>query len=191
MSKVDMVKEQWENLLTWDEAVKEAKDKVRFIHNSQLDIGRLASKVCIKCKGGRAYKGQNTITKFAREIGVNKKTLFEWVRLYETVVAKTPIANKESFSRNDFKAARKALANKSYREKNGIKVNNYSLNRIVKTEERNVSVQNVANQAFQALKHMKTLKKKIDAQGIKDIDRGVKAELKILCTQILSRLNGE
>jgi len=179
------VKQVWLSTLTWEEAVEYAKKHIIYVRTSQFNIARVAHKVCTPGTGGRTPKDQYTYTRFAREVGINRDTLLEWVRLYETVILNSDLKNKESFTSQDYSTARKAIACKSFRERNGIQVDNRSMKRMVRTAQRNKDDQTVYNSSFKALKSVRLMLGHIAKQGIKQMDEGVKNELRVLCKQVL------
>lgn len=74
----------------WSENIRKARqyvssyDKVRFV------IAGLALEVCDYSHGGRKGESIFSVRKFAEEIDVDRKTLYEWIRCKRYVVDKLP-----------------------------------------------------------------------------------------------------
>ena len=90
----------------WDGLVKAAKERLLAISHARMEIARLAIKACDIVHGGGGhwndFKGQKTVTQFAAEIGMNYKTLIQWIKIRKGVHDKLP---KGVYQENNFGAA--------------------------------------------------------------------------------------
>lgn len=77
----------------WLQNIEKAKSYVKQIKVIRMDIAKLAVEVC-DFPEGRIGKpvapSLYTLVRFAREAGLNYKTLAEWVRVYKNVASKLP-----------------------------------------------------------------------------------------------------
>lgn len=71
----------------WEINISEAKSLLRSKKGFQMQVGRLALEVC-EVKWGGSSESLRTIKDFAREVGVNPKTLSNWMALYRDVYSK-------------------------------------------------------------------------------------------------------
>lgn len=77
----------------WAEAVTQAKGLIYTINKARFDIAALALKVCVIRQGGKQgdkYKTGRSLKDFAKQIGINHKTLCEWVRIKRNIIDKLP-----------------------------------------------------------------------------------------------------
>jgi hypothetical protein len=88
------IMDKMDALQTWADCVQAAKMCVVRIEQYRMVIASLCIKACdIKHGGGGHWNGfadQKTIVNFAAEIGINKKTLSEWVAVKRDVINKLP-----------------------------------------------------------------------------------------------------
>jgi hypothetical protein len=70
---------------TYDWYVNASKNIIKNLVCQQAVIGFYATKVCTIRHGGIS-NGYYTITDFAKDIGLNRKTLSEWVAIYRRVI---------------------------------------------------------------------------------------------------------
>jgi tyrosine-protein phosphatase YwqE len=75
--------------------VKRAKELLTQIECHQVEIAYLATIVCEIKHGGRQTSKEYNLTKFAKDIGVNRKTLSGWVLIYKNIIKKIGIHYKE------------------------------------------------------------------------------------------------
>lgn len=92
----------------WTETVEKAKAFVLQISKCRLQIAELALEVCDVRWGGGAHwanhEGTYTLKRFAEEIGVNPKTLSNWVRVKRNVMDKLIEAGEEVDPMEDWSA---------------------------------------------------------------------------------------
>ena len=75
------------NHKTYDECVEIGKQIVNSVNDKQMRICELAMEVCTIRHGGRSDKFY-TMKDFAKDIGLNNKTLNQWMLIYRNVVLK-------------------------------------------------------------------------------------------------------
>jgi len=92
---------KWENVKTYGECVSKAQ-KFAFSHRGhRLDIAELCLRACVIKHGGDQRSDQakesqrNTVTAFAKEIGINHKTLFNWIFVKTGIFDNLPQAHKK------------------------------------------------------------------------------------------------
>ncbi|MDD0853028.1 hypothetical protein HBN50_07965 [Halobacteriovorax sp. GB3] len=73
--------------ITYQEYVKGAKELLSQIDSYQYKIAEMAMAVCQIRHGGRS-EGYYTLTEFSNDIGMNRKTLSEWVHAYRDICLK-------------------------------------------------------------------------------------------------------
>ena len=73
----------------------------------QAKIAKIAIKVCTIRHGGISDK-YYTLSDFARDTGINRKTLSQWVRIYEHILKKIEITEP---NKKEWESARKVLRN--------------------------------------------------------------------------------
>jgi hypothetical protein len=83
-----------------------AKGLLSEIKSHQAKIAFYATKVCEIKHGGRTASSVYTISKFAEDIGMNRKTLSEWISIYKNVIVKLGKEASE-VSGKDWQAARR------------------------------------------------------------------------------------
>lgn len=81
--------------MNYQDFVDRAKRELRKIEGHQARIAEMAVRVCTIRHGG-VSKGFYTITQFAEDIGVNEKTLQNWVQTYRNVYTKIDVPAGES-----------------------------------------------------------------------------------------------
>lgn len=97
---------------SWEECVKAAKLCVVRIGQYRMYIAKLAMRACDITHGGGGhwndFEDQRHLGKFAQEIGVNHKTMNEWVATYRDVVLKLPPNEREmAMEDGNYKAVRR------------------------------------------------------------------------------------
>lgn len=75
--------------LLWEKNTSEARSIIAATKNQQIKVATLALEVCEISRGGSS-KDLFTITRFAKEIGVNEKTLSTWMSVKKLCVDKLP-----------------------------------------------------------------------------------------------------
>lgn len=83
----------------WEKCVAEAKKVARLLRlktQHRMKIAELALQACTIIRGGRQCFENLSIRRFSEAIGINEKTIYEWIRVYETVYAKLDEVNRES-----------------------------------------------------------------------------------------------
>jgi hypothetical protein len=91
---------------TYDQYVKMGRELVNSINAYQAQIAYYATKVCEISHGGIKRSTVYTLSKYAADIGVNRKTLSEWVSVYRNVIAKIDI-DPEKVSKKDWSVAQR------------------------------------------------------------------------------------
>lgn len=71
----------------WLEALRKARTLYYKPGQNRFKIAKLAMDVCDRTQGGHSSR-KYTVNAFARAVGLNGKTIHEWIRLKETVVDK-------------------------------------------------------------------------------------------------------
>lgn len=72
----------------YKEYVRLGKELVQNINSYQAQIAFYATKVCEISHGGRKGLNTYTISKYSEDIGLNRKTVSEWVSIYRNVIKK-------------------------------------------------------------------------------------------------------
>lgn len=75
--------------MLWEKNISEARSIIATTKNQQIKVATLALEVCEISRGG-GRRDLYTITRFAKEIGVNKKTLSTWMSVKKLCVDKLP-----------------------------------------------------------------------------------------------------
>lgn len=81
--------------MIYNDCVKRAKELLTQIECHQVEIAYMASIVCEIKHGGRQTSKEYNLTKFAKDIGMNRKTLSGWVLIYKNIIKKIGINYKE------------------------------------------------------------------------------------------------
>lgn len=76
-------------------AVREARQYVRKLERTRFIIAEIAMRVCDYSHGGRKPDHVFSLSRFANEIDLDRKTLYEWCRMKRLVVDKLPKTIKE------------------------------------------------------------------------------------------------
>lgn len=84
----------------YEQYVKMGRDLVGQIECYQAQIAFYATKVCEIKHGGRTRSTVYTLSKYATDIGINRKTLSEWVAVYRNVIQKLGKEAKEVTSKD-------------------------------------------------------------------------------------------
>lgn len=103
----ELHKDNFDNLGTWNECVKSAKGYIHGRRLNRLLIAAIAMRACIIKQGGARKKDISpgeTLTAFAKEINVHRKTLSDWVRIRRNIINNLP----ESLKQIDYTAAKQA-----------------------------------------------------------------------------------
>lgn len=82
---------------TYQEYVALGKAVIEQVNDRQMKICSYALKVCTIRHGGRS-NGYYTITDYARDIGMSRKTLSEWLGIYRNVIEKLSEKQMETLS---------------------------------------------------------------------------------------------
>lgn len=76
----------------WNRLVSAAREKVLMISKARMDLADLALSACVLTHGGGGHwtqhEGKKTVISFARDIGINYKTLIEYIRLKKRIVSR-------------------------------------------------------------------------------------------------------
>jgi hypothetical protein len=75
--------------------VFKAKELLKKIECHQAEIAYLATQVVFISHGGKRSSKEYNMTKFAQDIGVERKTLSGWVQIYKNVIEKSGIEVKD------------------------------------------------------------------------------------------------
>lgn len=87
----------------WKDCVEEAKKLVFLSDNLRMKIADLAIKCCVLHHGGKSNNSRYTATRFAEEIGVNVRTLLEWIHFKKNIYDPLPEKEKELLSFQDLR----------------------------------------------------------------------------------------
>lgn len=86
----------------WIAAITEARLFIKNYDRSRWRVADLAISVCDMSHGGRK-KTQFSVARFAKEIGLNKKTLYEWIRAKVVLIDRLPISmQKEALKKKKY-----------------------------------------------------------------------------------------
>lgn len=173
----------------FERAVEMAKKLVKDIRICQLEIARLATCVCVKGTGGFTRSDVFTYTKFAEAIGIHRKTLLEWVAVYDYAKENLPKPPGGSYSPEDYKKARWALSNDRLARRHGLIKGDHISKRIHRTKSKNEREKRVDFYSCIFLRYASRMKKQLISQGSKDIPIGVKAELKSILAELYKLLD--
>lgn len=83
------------------EYVSEAQKIVKLLRLKnvhRIKVAEIALKAAVLINGGRAPITRNTVKSFSDKIGVNNKTLYEWIRYKKLVYDKLDRARKDSYN---------------------------------------------------------------------------------------------
>jgi len=81
-------------LAKWRKAVDQAEKLLKNIDGHQMKVAEIALSVCEITRGGRLPEGTYTLTRFASEVGVNFRTLSNWVGIKRGILDKLPSYEK-------------------------------------------------------------------------------------------------
>lgn len=99
----------WDKETLWQNCVAAAKKRVKEIHASRLAITKIALACCDIRQGGGAhwndFEGIYTLKGFAKEIGMNYKTLQNWTVAFRFV----PGLEEGEYQEEDYKFAHRAV----------------------------------------------------------------------------------
>lgn len=79
----------------WEKNIREAKGYVQNYQKTRWIICDLCNEVCDTSHGGRKTNSIYSITRFANEIEIDRKTLYEWLRVKKLVVDKLSKTTRE------------------------------------------------------------------------------------------------
>lgn len=71
--------------------VSHARELVKLHLEAKWEVCKIALKVCVIKQGGQVHSKEYTLTKFADDIGMNRKTLSCWILEYRSVYLKLGI----------------------------------------------------------------------------------------------------
>lgn len=181
-----MIKTEYAKLERFEKAVEVARALLESINNKQMKIAELALSVCTKRKNKwePLEEGTLSIKHFAEAIGVNHRTLLEWICIYEQGAV---ALNPEAPSEVPIKEAKKVLVDNRLSKKHNVK-DTYNTRRIRRNAAKNKSEKAIGSYAEIYLRYTNRFFGQLENQKISSIPQGVKAELKIKLTQILKRL---
>lgn len=74
----------------WERNIEMARSLLKDRKRSHMEIARLALEVCEITWGGGNKEGHKTLRSFAKEIGINEKTLSQWVAIRRNIFEKLP-----------------------------------------------------------------------------------------------------
>lgn len=74
----------------WEDAIRKARTFINSYDKVRFKIAAIAMEVCDTSHGGRKNDSIFSISKFAAEIEVDRKTLYEWIRVKRLVLDKLP-----------------------------------------------------------------------------------------------------
>jgi len=98
-----------DHIKNYQKLVVSARYLVEKMEDQKVKIARLCVRACYIQIGGHRAKGGGakfyTLSQFAVDVGLNRKTLSDWVDTYRKVCSKFP--TDKSWNEDDFKAASK------------------------------------------------------------------------------------
>jgi hypothetical protein len=100
--KVAVKKRPALNKKRFTECASEAKKIVALIrlqNKHRMKVAELALKACTIVHGGKNIYERFTVKKFGERIGVNHRTIHEWIRIYRMVYSKLDQERKEDYNR--------------------------------------------------------------------------------------------
>lgn len=80
----------------WEKCVSDAKVLVSNYKNIRFEVVALVEKCCVLHRGGRAVNARYTVDRFAKEVGIARGTLYEWIRV-KRISDQLPEADKFSY----------------------------------------------------------------------------------------------
>lgn len=92
------------NKMKYEDYVKRAKFLIETIQCYQAEVAYIATKVCEIKHGGRTSVKTYTLSKFAKDVGINVKTISGWVSIYKNVIQKMD-KSYESITKKDWQVA--------------------------------------------------------------------------------------
>lgn len=95
--------------LTYEKYVELGKKLVEETNDKQMKICSYAMKVCTIRHGGRSG-GFYTMTDYARDIGLKRKTLSEWMLIYRNVILKLTDKQRETMTWKQASKTHEAMA---------------------------------------------------------------------------------
>ena len=176
------IKKQWQKM-QYNDAISKAKTLVASIKVNQLKVAELAVHVCIKGKG-IVDSDSYTYTKFANQIGIHPKTLLEWVASYEHGAKSI---NPESPTEVSYKDARAKLTSTRITKRMHPEIKP-AIKAVQRNKTKNEEEKKIDSYSLIYLKYSVRMRGCLERQGSKNIEKGVKTELKIILNQIIKKL---
>lgn len=161
----------------WTRYVTNAKGFVKAMQQNRMDIAKCAVEAT-NIEGNGYGRGKKfTVEKFSQEIGVNYKTLLEWIQVYRNVVAKLP---EGTYTGKDFEAFRRT------RQRVEPETPPAAVARILEEEKsRNMD----SHYFVQSMKRVRTLKYFIcNKADLSQIPWDELAELLVVCESMTKRI---
>lgn len=93
----------------WKECVEEAKILTRNYKEIRFKLVDIALKCCSINRGGRTHSEKYSLDKFAKEVGINHKTLSEWVRIKTTIFDQLNEEDKKQIAYEDLAKVDRSL----------------------------------------------------------------------------------
>jgi len=167
--------------LRWQKCIERAKSIKEMVRNNRLILADIAMEACDIVWGGGGhwnnYSEQRTVNNFGAAIGVNAKTLYEWIRVKKFVVDKLPPAD---YSAPKLWKILRAVQEKVTRDTESDKVQEIYQRELTR-EGPNLQIKRV----IKATKSTKQFVKKTDLSVIHKEDL---EELKTTCWEIVNEM---
>lgn len=99
----------------WAEAIEQAKSVLKYKDINQMEVAKLAISVCeifwggTKLASGEEEEERYTLTRFAGECKIHRKTLSQWVAVYKNVYEKLPPFKQNNLTYSQLSWAAKCL----------------------------------------------------------------------------------
>lgn len=169
--------------------VKSAREKVLIIGKARMDLADHALAACVLKHGGGGhwsdFEGYKTVADFARDIGMNYKTLIEYIRLKRRVVSKL---KPGSYDERNF-----AALCRSDKKLKGVKLEDLKDEEVQKIYDIEKNRKTDTHHIGQAIKYTACVKNKLKS-GLLTIDKCSKTEVNEVifnCKAILKSIENQ
>jgi hypothetical protein len=157
--------------------VAKGKSLLKTVVCYQATLAAYTLKVCTISHGGRAGSKFYTLTDYAKDLGMNKKTLSEWVSTYKIVI-KTVGLNNNNCTMKDWEAANrvmkflgmeKRVSNNNGRKERGVR-SDISADRIKTLFGENYSKRSASSDVKEYIRNTLQIKNKLQEIKLDEID---------------------
>jgi len=96
-------------MITYLEAVEQSKNLIKKNDANRFEICKLCLSVCEIKHGGSKMHGLKTIKDFSKDIGINEKTLSNWINVYRNFYKKLDARIRDKYSWSEYLSASKKM----------------------------------------------------------------------------------